>query len=369
MKCPHCNKEHEEGMKYCPYTGEEIIPTKSCPNPQCVNYGKNILPNDYLFCPYCKTQLEVEHSTDKNTVLSECKYDVVLVSADKRIISEIERRLGLSIIHNGIKNRLFPDRMSESDFNSVFPYTIKGKVAEAMALKMKKELELLGARVELQRLNSSTVADFRKGNIYVNNVVLGKTRLQEMLSSQYNEYDDELEDRMHEEIVGLSFDLSEGVTALIQFVNPELGRETISRLRAEYEGMFITSSKANYSFAENNLQIVNCLETTFEAMPCFSEMGIDDDIFYLNEENGDRPAEDIENRISDIITSYGWVKIDNFLRAGNLFEADDVLKATFRCTLPSDTGNTVYMLLFVSSKRYFGGWDSCRIIFAINLEK
>ncbi len=58
MKCPHCNQEHEDGKKFCPNTGEKIISTLvSCPNPDCVNYGKKVLLSNYQFCDECGTAL------------------------------------------------------------------------------------------------------------------------------------------------------------------------------------------------------------------------------------------------------------------------------------------------------------------------
>ena len=64
MKCPHCNQEHPEGTKYCPYTGKEMPESMlSCPNPDCVNYGRSILPNDYKFCPICRTELRGRDNT------------------------------------------------------------------------------------------------------------------------------------------------------------------------------------------------------------------------------------------------------------------------------------------------------------------
>lgn len=368
MKCPHCHKEHEEDIKYCPYTGEEITPLKSCPNPQCMNYGKYILPSDYLFCPRCRTSLAKEVRQENYPVLPECKYDVVLVAADKNAILEIERKLGITILHKGIKDVLFPDKVLGVDINSVLPYTLKRKIAENKARQMKNEIEKLGACAELQRLNSSSISDFRKGNIFVNNVVLGKTNIEELLTKK--EYVEILNDQAEEKMICLSLELSEGINASIHYVNPQQEYDSISKIKAEYEKMFVTPSEANMSFVENKQYVVNYIETSFEAMPCFAEMGIDDDIFYVNEGTDDRPAEEVEKIIGDIITSNGWLKIENFLRLENLFaEKGDILKSIFRCSVPNSEGNITYMLFFVSPEHYFGGWDNCRIIFAINLER
>ena len=65
MKCPHCNQEHPEGYKFCPQTGKEIIYLKACHNLTCNEYGKHILPMDFLFCPTCGCNLE-DHTSISN---------------------------------------------------------------------------------------------------------------------------------------------------------------------------------------------------------------------------------------------------------------------------------------------------------------
>ena len=60
MKCPHCNQEHSDGMKYCPETGKLISSTIICPN--C---GASI-PNDSVYCPDCGSLVNVKPSFGGN---------------------------------------------------------------------------------------------------------------------------------------------------------------------------------------------------------------------------------------------------------------------------------------------------------------
>ena len=61
MKCPHCNGEHPDGYRFCPETGEKIMPQfKACTNEDCPDYGKYILPLDAKFCPRCGRPIRVE---------------------------------------------------------------------------------------------------------------------------------------------------------------------------------------------------------------------------------------------------------------------------------------------------------------------
>lgn len=58
MKCPHCNQEHPDGFQFCPATGQKINFLKACSNENCPDYGKNILPQDSMFCPRCGRKLD-----------------------------------------------------------------------------------------------------------------------------------------------------------------------------------------------------------------------------------------------------------------------------------------------------------------------
>ena len=60
MKCPHCNGEHPDNYRFCPITGEEIMPQfKACTNEGCPDYGKYILPLEAKFCPRCGKPIRV----------------------------------------------------------------------------------------------------------------------------------------------------------------------------------------------------------------------------------------------------------------------------------------------------------------------
>lgn len=59
MKCPHCGQEHPDTFKFCPNTGQRIVPQfKACINKQCPDYGRYILPLDGRFCPSCGKLLD-----------------------------------------------------------------------------------------------------------------------------------------------------------------------------------------------------------------------------------------------------------------------------------------------------------------------
>ena len=47
MKCNHCEKEIQEGSKFCPYCGQKVEQVIKCPN--C---GNSIRPGD-IFCMCC----------------------------------------------------------------------------------------------------------------------------------------------------------------------------------------------------------------------------------------------------------------------------------------------------------------------------
>ena len=375
MKCPHCNHEHPEGTKFCPFEGKEIQPQlKSCPNPDCVNFGKNILPNNYKYCPQCNTLLPegkserakgVTNKVTDDTPAPEKKYKVILLSANESIFPEIDRIAGTDIVgHSKIWWLISRNK------DGMFPYTLfEERVVESKARPLKEKLEALGAKVELQRLDSSTVADFRKGRIFAKNIELGKTRLRELLTKKYRKtYEENLDDWMGEDIVNLNFEAGEGVTANVCYVNPKLDRGTVAEIQSEYQDLFINPNQANFTSEENRQQIVNSIETSFDAMPCFAEMGIDDELFYINDGNDDRPKDEVEARITEILVSNNWERIPNFLSQENMF-GEGKIQATFKYSAQEASGNTVFMMLFARRRKSCDSWNKCDIVFAINLIK
>lgn len=54
MKCPYCNKEHDNGMSFCPITGKKlyVITQRTCYNKAC-SLNRYNLPYDYKVCPIC----------------------------------------------------------------------------------------------------------------------------------------------------------------------------------------------------------------------------------------------------------------------------------------------------------------------------
>lgn len=54
MKCPYCNREHDDGMAFCPITGRKlyVITQSRCYNKACSLNNYN-LPSDYKVCSIC----------------------------------------------------------------------------------------------------------------------------------------------------------------------------------------------------------------------------------------------------------------------------------------------------------------------------
>ena len=351
MKCPHCKKEHEEGTIFCPFTGKEILPQmQSCPRPDCVNYGKNNLPSDFQFCPVCGRKLGIVNPPPPPSPLPEKRYKIIIQSAEERIVSKIDRIAGTNL-----SDRINSYRILR--IGNYFPHELyEERIVESKALILKKQLEALGAKVELQRLNSSTVADFRNGHIFVNNVVLGKTRLQELLTKKYRrKYGGNIDDWMAEEIVDLDFEPSERISANIRYLNPDLNSSTIAEIQSEYAELFISPSDSNFSFVENRQKVVNYFSFKMDEFPCFAEMGIDEELL-LDENHSD---EYIERRTTEILESNGWSRISDFLIPNTIF-ANGNINATFKCSKRDETGNDVFMILS-------GDWYNCDVVIAINL--
>ena len=352
MKCPHCNQEHSDGAKYCPCTGLEIRPLlQSCPNPPCVNFGKNILPSDYQFCPVCGVKLVVVKEPHSEP-LPEKRYKIILLSADEELFTKIDIIAGTNISKKANvlwqverRKKLLPCALYEE------------RIVESKAKSLKNKIEALGAKVELQRINSSSVSDFRNGLIFVNNVVLGKTRLQELLTKKYRKkYEENIDDWMAEDIVDLDFEPSEGISASIRYLNPDLNSNTIAEIQSEYAELFVAPSDSNFSFVENRQQVVNCFCFNMDEFPCFAEMGIDKELL-LDDYHSD---EYIERKTTEIFESNGWPRISDFLKPNNTIFANGNINATFKCSKKDEAGNDLFMFLS-------GDWYNCDVVIAINL--
>lgn len=322
-----------------------------------------------------QSPLEIAEGTGKtinseviDTPVPEKRYKIVLLSADESMFPKIERIVGTDI------TRYDRSLWHNSHYkNGMFPYTLYGdevRLVESKAKELKEKMETIGAKVEIQRLYSSSVSDFRRGHIFAKNIELGKTKLQELFTRRYRKaYGENLDDWLEDDYVVLPFNLSDGVDAYIRYINRGITDDKKAEMIEEYRKMFVCPSDCNLSFIKNDLFVVNCIETSFDTMPCFEEMGIGDDVFYLNDVE-DRDADDIERRLNDIIGSNNWVRVDNFLTSENMFAGrDEQLKAIYRCRQKDAVGNSLFMLLFVSSNKYFDGWHNCHVVFAINLIK
>ena len=125
MKCPHCNQEHPEGKKFCPFTGEEIRPSmQSCPNPDCVNYRKNVLPMSYQYCDECGILLnkEVPPSNMKNSNVTSVfnKNTVVDDNALIKDWSNLFPVYGISLGRSSIVEIAQPGKIEKTDIGYRF---------------------------------------------------------------------------------------------------------------------------------------------------------------------------------------------------------------------------------------------------------
>ena len=360
MKCPHCNQEHPAGTIFCPFTGERIAPAmKSCPNPRCNNYGKLTLPLDYLYCPHCNASLSVGNTSEVKTedrLTPEKRYKIIILSANENLIPEIDRIAGTDFVGYTNALRLFP----RHEKGRIFPHALyEEKIVESRAIVLKSQLEAIGVSVELQRLNSSTVADFESGHIFVDNVSLGETQLDELLTPEYkNRYKENLDECLEEEVIKLTFELSEGIVAGIMYPNPQLDNRVKSEIRLEYFKLFTNPSDANFSFVENRRRVVNYMEVRSDEMPLFTELGCDDDLL-LNDDNSDQ---DIDAKVTEILQTYGWERIPDFLLSNNPFTYENTL-ASFRCLSKSGMqSDEIYLTLL-------GEWYNFKALFTINILK
>lgn len=99
MECPHCKKEHPQGTKYCSETGKQMsVLLNSCPNVSCENYGKNIIPTHYKFCPECGTILRSHVETDNKNTNSQCEcheYNFIDSFHDGRAVVKKKEQFGI----------------------------------------------------------------------------------------------------------------------------------------------------------------------------------------------------------------------------------------------------------------------------------
>lgn len=66
MECPHCGQEHPDDSKFCSQTGKPISKLKACTNPDCLDFGKHILPLKAKSCPRCGKPIESERISTQN---------------------------------------------------------------------------------------------------------------------------------------------------------------------------------------------------------------------------------------------------------------------------------------------------------------
>ena len=138
MKCPHCNQEHPEGTIFCPFTGEIIAPAmKSCPNPTCANHGRQVLPDEYKFCPLCQTPLtEIEDGKE-----GDCDLIVKVRGASVYKAAQV--------LMDTIKFESGPPTLEESLRLLYQDESCIGMLEKNRACDIKQRLEAAGAKVTL----------------------------------------------------------------------------------------------------------------------------------------------------------------------------------------------------------------------------
>lgn len=94
MKCPYCNQEHADDLKYCPKTGKELVASVNCP--QC----GNLVELTWKHCGFCgqdlRKQIEdnnlpatpppVIQQSERNTVIHRKPYQYILVGLSGLIL-------------------------------------------------------------------------------------------------------------------------------------------------------------------------------------------------------------------------------------------------------------------------------------------
>lgn len=141
MKCPHCNQEHPEGTRFCPFKGKEIYPLLrlSCPNPDCPNYGKKSLPANYRYCPLCNSELKTSHiECEINDKEGDCDINVLSFGPSRHKIAQTI----LSFVKPASSNKF----TIEDAYNS----TSFSQVDKKEAFEIKEQLERVGAKVEMK---------------------------------------------------------------------------------------------------------------------------------------------------------------------------------------------------------------------------
>jgi len=77
MKCPHCDQEHPDDFKVCPYTAKPIEPQfQYCKNEDCD--FRNTLPLSAKFCPNCGCNLDIDAKGTKRQDHSDSESHVII---------------------------------------------------------------------------------------------------------------------------------------------------------------------------------------------------------------------------------------------------------------------------------------------------
>ena len=80
MKCPHCGQEHPDDFKFCPISGQPLVPqTKVCGNPDC-KYEN--VPIEAKFCPRCGTPFSTKEQCTFNRLNNANQSQIVIVCSE-----------------------------------------------------------------------------------------------------------------------------------------------------------------------------------------------------------------------------------------------------------------------------------------------
>ena len=124
MKCPHCGQEHPDDFKFCPISGQPLVPqTKVCGNPDC-KYEN--VPIEAKFCPRCGTPFSTKEQCTFNRLNNANQSQIVIVCSKAGSSIQIgqwldeggrEKRIRLKKGENTINVEDYPELRYGFSFN------------------------------------------------------------------------------------------------------------------------------------------------------------------------------------------------------------------------------------------------------------
>ena len=125
MKCPYCGQEHPDDFKFCPISGQPLVPqTKVCENPKC-KYEN--VPIEAKFCPRCGTPFSSKEQCTFNRQNNANQSQIVIVCSKAGSSIQIgqwlddegerEKRIRLKKGENTINVEDYPELIYGFSFN------------------------------------------------------------------------------------------------------------------------------------------------------------------------------------------------------------------------------------------------------------